>query len=308
MAVNLLGRPRQLDRPRCYGLTVPPDHIPFTYFIVGAQKAGTSTLWQTLNRHPHVATAPTKEMHYFTRDDVDWSRPSHDDYACPRRKPEQHVAGEATPAYLWWPRALERLHGYNPDARLVATLRDPVERLFSHWVMLRSMRSAALDWPTLLERSWSKDLPSELPDRPRHVLKGSYSAISRGFYSAQLERGFDVFDREQWLVLEFRSMLADMPATLDRLTDHVGVRRFHRPPEPRHAKRGVDVVTGTRPTGEDVVRLAELYAPDLARLPALTGLDVGHWPTVRVLAGDLDPDELATSLVAKLDWRESRPA
>lgn len=277
-----------------------PDELPFTYFIVGAQKAGTSTLSQTLGRHPHICKAPRKEMRFFNRDDLDWSDSPYDEYTCPRRKPQQLVAGDATPAYLWWPHALERIRDYNPSARLVAILRDPIERLFSQWSMMVAQHGRTPDWPVLLRDHWATSLPSELPDLPPTEIKAEFSAISRGFFAAQLERGYGVMDRQQWLVLEFRSMLADLPAALDQVTHHIGVRRYRSPQPLRHIMASAEELHGTAPTADEIARLAELYADDLARLPTLTDIDTGAWPTQRILAGELDPGELAARLGSKV--------
>jgi hypothetical protein len=288
-----------MARCACYGRRVP-DELPFSYFVVGAQKAGTSTLSQTLGRHPHICKAPRKEMRFFNREEIDWSDPPYEEYRCPRRKPQQLVAGDATPAYLWWPHALERIHDYRPSARLIAILRDPIERLFSHWSMMVATHGRPPDWPTMLRDHWATSLPAELPDLPPTEAKAEFSAISRGFYAAQLERGYDVFDREQWLVLEFRSMLADLPATLDQVTDHIGVRRYRSPQPVRHIMAGAASVRGTPPTGEEIARLAELYADDLERLVPLIDFDTSGWPTRRILAGELDPAELAARLGSKV--------
>ncbi len=107
--------------------------------------------------------------------------------------------GDATPAYLWWPRALERMRDYNPDTRLVVVLRDPIERAFSQWRMQRE-RSArkvargvgtlAEDWPVVVEQFLDLPLPAEVTPGG---FKGSRSIFSRGLYGEQLARGVGVF-------------------------------------------------------------------------------------------------------------------
>jgi hypothetical protein len=59
-------------------------------------------------------------------------------------------------------------------------------------------------------------------------------------------------------------------------------------------------VTGTAPTASDLVSLAHLYAADLAVFGQLSGLDISEWPTTRILAGTLDPEELAAKLATKV--------
>ena len=278
------------------------DYLDFGFAIVGVQKAGTSTLSQTLNWHPHVCRAPRKEMRFFVREDLDWADPPYERYRAVRTKPQQRIAGDASPLYLWWPHALERMCRYNPDMRLVAIFRDPIERAFSHWLMMRGRNPRRRpDWPTMVRDHLPAGLPAELPGgmTPAEI-KGEYSAISRGLYAAQLERGLATYPREQWLLLEFRSMLADLPTTVHRVTDHLGIRRFHDVPPLRQAMAAPESVTGTPPTAAEVATLAEVYAEDLARFADLSGLDVSAWPTRRILDGGLDPGELASRLGAKV--------
>lgn len=298
----------------CYGapVTAAPGPVGapmrYGYAIVGVQKAGTSTLSHAISSHPQVLRAPRKEATYFNDDTIDWDDPPHDRHVVARRRPDQRLVGDATPAYLWWPRALERLHAYDPDTRLVVVLRDPIERAFSQWRMQRE-RSArkvargvgalAEDWPVVVEQFL--DLP--LPDEVGPGGKGSASIFSRGLYGEQLARGVAVLAEPQWLVLEFGAMLADFPATLDRLTDHLGVRRFRRPPQLRHELAGAEQVTGTAPTAEELARIARRYATDLellTTLPVAAGLDLGGWPTVRLLDGRLDPADLAARFARRV--------
>ncbi len=111
--------------------------MPYSFAVVGVQKGGTSTLSVTLNQHPLVCQPPEKERHYFDDEAVDWSAPDYErDYTAPRRARVHRVVGDATPTYLYWPHALERMRAYNPGMPLIAVFRDPLERLFSHLVML----------------------------------------------------------------------------------------------------------------------------------------------------------------------------
>ena len=63
---------------------------------------------------------------------------------------------------------------------------------------------------------------------------------------------------------------------------------------------GADQVPGTAPTADDLARVAELYAKDLALFEELSGIDTSAWPTRRILDGDLDPGELAARFARKV--------
>jgi hypothetical protein len=278
------------------------DWLPYSFSIVGAQKSGTSTLSTALDRHPQVARAPRKELQFFTREDIDWTRPDYTSYRAPRRKPQHLIAGDATPAYLFWPHALERMHDYRAGMKLIAVFRDPLERLFSHWTMLRGRWTTSPDWPEFITEFRPDSTPTALPDVPSLAFK-QRSGVARGYYGEQLTRGLGIYPREQWLWLEFRAMLADFPGTLDRLTDFLGVDRYGRHPEPGQLMSGPERVVGTPPTVADVASLASLYAADLATFRSVSGLDIDSWPTVRILGGRLNPAELADRFASRVEVR-----
>ena len=277
--------------------------MAYNYAVVGVQKGGTSTLAVTLNQHRLVCQPPDKERHYFDDETVDWSSPDHTrDYTAPRRSPVHRLVGDASPTYLYWPHALERMRAYDPAMPLIAVFRDPLERLFSHWVMLRSRNLAWPDWPDFLAEWPHTSLPDEVPDpavvrtmRWRHM-----TGIARGFYGEQLQRGFELFGRQQWLLLELRRMLDDFESTVHRTTDFLELPRFERVPPLKNWHAGAEQVPGTAPTADDVTHLAETYARDLALFEELSGIDTSAWPTRLVLDGELDPGELAARFARKV--------
>jgi hypothetical protein len=279
------------------------DFLAFTFSIVGVQKAGTSTLQWMLNQHPQVARPPRKEMGWFDVDEATWLAADHASYGVPRTSPHERALGDATPRYLLMPGTLERMHDQLPDLRLIAIFRDPIDRLVSQWVMVRERQpDKAPDWPEMMAwrpPSFPTILPEELtgPGGRARFLRAS--GVVRGYYGGQVEHGLTVFPREQWLFLDFATLLADHVTVLDRVTDHIGVDRFRSHPPLRRLMAGSPTITGTAPTGKDLMTLATTLEPELAQYVALTGLPVEHWTTERLLRGDLDPDEQAAAYARK---------
>lgn len=105
------------------------------FVIIGAQKAGTTALFDYLGEMPGIGLSRTKEVHFFDDETVDWDCPDYGAYHAQFDPGAAPLIGEATPIYVYWPRALERIRAYNPDMRLILMLRDPVERAWSHWRM-----------------------------------------------------------------------------------------------------------------------------------------------------------------------------
>ena len=275
----------------------------YTFSIVGVQKAGTSTLSSLLDAHVNIARAPRKELRYFDDDAVDWAGTDHGTYRVPRRRRVHRHLGDASPRYLVWPHALERMHAYDPGMRLIALFRDPIDRVFSHWVMTRSREGVdGPDWPEFIAwrpGSFPTEIPGELGGPEARGRFRRASGVVRGYYGSQLRRGFGIFGREQWLLLDFSSFLAEPARHLDAATDHLGLPRFADHPPLKHLMAGTAGVTGTAPTGADLVALAATLGPEVEQYAALSGLAVDHWTTTRLLSGDLDPDEQARRYAAK---------
>jgi Sulfotransferase family len=209
--------------------------LPITFAIVGVQKAATSMIDLLLSYHREVAAkrAPAadgpswygsnKELHFFDDESVDWDRPDYSTYSRVQSKPHHRVAGDSTPSYLWWPHALERMHAYDPEMRLIASFRDPVERAFSQWCMGRSRRNPFPPFRECLELYDDASLLDRIPASMGKWEPHRASMVVRGLYGAQLRRGLEIYDRDQWLLLSFDDFIADYQAVLDRLTDHVGL-------------------------------------------------------------------------------------
>lgn len=284
----------------------PLGRMAYNFSIVGVQKSGTTTLSGTITQHRLVCRAPRKEAHYFDNENHDWEHPDYErDYTAPRRSRIHTHLGDSTPSYLYWPQALQRMHAYKPDMPLVAIFRDPVERLFSHWVMLRSRNSRWPDWERFLSEFPDTTPPERVPEGVRPKRFQHMAGIGRGMYGALLERGLATFPREQWLLIEFRDMLARFEHHVNATTDHIGLPRFDSIPALKNRYAGAESITGTAPSGEDLVRLAALYADDMALFEQLSGLDTSAWPTRRILAGSLDPGELAAKFATKVRPLES---
>ena len=101
------------------------------FVIVGAMRSGSTSLYKYLQVHPQV-WMPRKEIHFFDRrwdNGLDWYRERFDGWS------GQPAVGEATPTYLAETEALDRMAATIPDAKLVAILRDPVDRAYSHYWM-----------------------------------------------------------------------------------------------------------------------------------------------------------------------------
>ncbi len=282
-------------------MTLDPagETLPISFAIVGVQKAATSTLHSMLVRHRHIARGTAKELHFFDDERLDWENPDYGRCGVPRSHAAQRVAGDATPSYIWWPGALARMRRYSPALKLIANFRDPIERAFSQWSMERKRLPDYPDFSEALRIFGDLSLLGDIPvGRTSRDVRRS-AMVVRGLYGAQLERGLSVFDRSQWLLLPFRRFVASPCVVLDEVAEFLEIGPWHNYPSLRTNPTPRDQ-DGPPPTAADMIRLAEIYADDLALFNRLSGIDVSDWPTTRIVAGTLDPAELATELALKV--------
>ena len=191
------------------GLAPNEKLLGYGFSIAGTQKSGTSSLSALLDQHLDVRRAPRKEMHFFDDEKRDWADPDYSDYQVVARL-RHRIVGDASPSYLWWPNAMERMRDYNPEMKVIGIFRDPIERLFSQWTMIVSR------WPKVA-RSWQEFITRHAPDAlQEHVPEGvgplgfrMHSGVVRGFYGGQLDRAIRLFGPDQVRALEFRAFLRD---------------------------------------------------------------------------------------------------
>jgi len=195
-------------------VTAPRRLLPH-FLILGAQRSGTTSLYDWLGAHAQVVPAAGKEVHYFDRNyargprwyraQFPWARPG-------------RVTGEATPYLLFHPLAPARVAADLPDStRFVVLLRHPVERALSHYWHERRLRAEseplqrALDLEsTRLAGQFERVLAGE-----RSFAHFHYSYAARGRYAEQLERWFDHVGRDRLLIVESERLFADASAAVE---------------------------------------------------------------------------------------------
>jgi hypothetical protein len=200
------------------------------FLIVGAPKAGTTALHSALARHPEVFTTTPKEPKFWLCGDAPpphwngpgdahsqqewiWRRRDYD--ALFERAEEHHVRGESTPFYLWsWP-AQRRIAEHLPDVRLIAVVRDPIDRAYSNWMHL---------WSDGLEKVGDFEQAFALQEER---IDAGWAPFWRyrdlGRYGEQLQHLYRYIDPARVLVLRYRDLVDDPAATVDRACRFLGI-------------------------------------------------------------------------------------
>jgi hypothetical protein len=265
----------QVGRIATAGLRLRP-----AFLVIGGQRCGTTSLYDHLARHPDVLRAFRKEVHFF---DVNWSRGewwylSHFPTRArarvlSRRRGRPVVTGEASPYYLFHPAAARRAARTVPEARLVALLRNPVDRALSHYHHEVRLGHEALTFEEAIAAEENR-LAGEreallADDRARSFAHRSWSYLARGRYAEQLEEWWRWFPRERLLVLRSEDLFADPPGTVGRVLEFLGL--------PPLALGGFGNVNEQRYSRMDPAlraRLARYFEPHNQRLQELLGRDL----------------------------------
>jgi len=198
------------------------------FFILGAPKCGTTTLYAALSAHEAVHF-PRKEPGALSQDIESTARSSQhiaslEDYGrLYARCPEGRIAGDATPRYLYSADALSAIARHRPDARLVVTLRDPVDLALSyHAQKVREARERERDFERAWARSVDRRTGRPLSDGPLHDGAVNYPFFAR--VGRHLVRWHEAFGPAAISIVLLPEMKADMRGVYTRVLSHIGVR------------------------------------------------------------------------------------
>ena len=178
------------------------------FLIIGAMKSGTTSLYHYLKQHPQIYMSSVKEPNFFAlegsnldfngaegREQIQrWAKRESitniEEYrALFRRAANETAIGEASPLYLYSPEAPYRIRYYVPEAKLIAVLRNPIDRAYSAFLyMSRDGREPLSEFSQALQAE---------EGRMRDDWEWIWHYRHSGFYYTQLKRYFDVFDRNQ---------------------------------------------------------------------------------------------------------------
>jgi hypothetical protein len=201
------------------------------FFIIGVPKAGTTALHVALARHPQLFLSRVKEPKFFLCDGPPprsggpgdaktfreriWRREDYE--ALFADAPAGALRGESTPFYLHDPAAHRRIREAVPRAKLIALVRDPIDRAHSNWAHL---------WSAGLEPQ--RDFVAACRLEQQRADAGwaqFWRYLELGRYGEQLERLYTVFSRDQVLVLRYRDLRSTPAESLDRICRFLGVTR-----------------------------------------------------------------------------------
>lgn len=248
-------------------LLLPSGRMP-NFFIAGAARCGTTSMWDYLKQHPDIFLPEAfrvKEPSFFCDSYGIKSRAKY--RALFRDAGEQKMVGEASGPYLTAPEAPARIKAEIPGARFIIMLRNPAVRAFSLFKWLRDNGyESCLDFPEALRlETLRMSDPSFQAGCPQYYY--NYLYFHSGLYAGQIRRFFDVFGRAQIQVVIFEEFIVDPARHVRDAYEFLGVDHAFRPKIEVHNASRDSTTLDPALRGELLGR----YAEDIGQLEQLLG-------------------------------------
>ncbi len=303
------------------------------FFIIGAAKSGSTSFYHYLNQHPEIYFSPIKETNYFAKEiQIDALSPNYkksnvinlENYYKTEKLEElplsivqkkedyeklfhavkdETILAEASVSYMHSPVAAAEIFKYNPDAKLMAILRNPIERAFSHYLMALRFGYTSLPFREAF------DADRKAANKGWGISELFYEL---GLYHQQLSRFYQLFPKENIQIYLFDDLHKDKNALfqsafefLDLAPNAINTEKIHNPGEvpknprlnkliyrsgaaklaksilPKALKSGIKskMLTKEKPKMSDADRnyLSELYRDEILATQTLIQRDLSHW-------------------------------
>ena len=200
------------------------------FLIIGAAKAGTTSLYNYLIQHPEVAAPYRKEVRFFDRrfsKGINWYRGHFPLNAEMHGSQKKKITGESSPYYIYHPLVPERVHSSLPDVKLICLLRNPIDRAvsnYNHRIRLgiedQSIQDAFEAETTSIAGEEQKIIGQNGYNSYNHY---HFSYLSRGYYADQLKRWYEHFAKSDLMVIQSEKFYTDPESTFRKVTDHLGI-------------------------------------------------------------------------------------
>ena len=255
--------------------------IPFSSFclmpgflVIGAQKAGTSSLFNYLKQHPYISPPiMNKELHYF---DLHYKR---GDRWYRAQFPFNHtnkVSGEKSPYYLFHPLSPERAYEFNKNFRILVLLRDPVKRAYSHYNHeiengreYRPFRVAVEQEINNVKKDHKKIMNSDINYSFTHQ---RYSYFMRGLYEEQLNLWLSYFPKESIYIQRSEKFFEEPQTVCSEIFQFLDLPDYKPNTKTRYNPGKYNPMKES-----DKFWLANLYKNPNIRLAKKYGVDISDW-------------------------------
>ena len=192
--------------------------MPKNFLIIGAQRAGTTSLYEYICAHPNVKKAREKEIHFF-----DWQYSKGFAWykrQFPKMRGTGCITGEASPSYLFGQKVPARVARHKPEIKLLVLLRDPVMRAYSQYYHNKARGTEPLAFRKALDVEEGRVHYADYRD----WFEWSYKR--RGWYAEQLTRWFRYFPRNQFHIIKSEDLFANSFTEMEGVFEFLSLKSF----------------------------------------------------------------------------------
>ena len=249
------------------------------FLIIGAQKAGTTSIARYLEQHPQIIKNNSwKEVRYYDLPEnysqgwgwylgnfpFKWQK-------------GRRLTFDASPSYLYFPHIAEQIQKDFSEIKMIVLLRNPVQRAYSGWRMYNSFKDNPL--PNLSSiadyRNFTEAIEQELSGDLSNPANYPYRYLGRGRYVEQLENYYQYFKADNILVLQFEKLKTDLEKILNQICDFLEIESFS-PQKLEELKQEKYNVGKYKASDQDLAmmeKLADYFQPFNQRLYQLVNSD-----------------------------------
>lgn len=189
------------------------------FFVIGAGKSGTTSLYDVLKQHPSVFSPTEKEPFYFSEDNMHYRElplNKNEYLALYENIESQQITGDFSTSYFICPKASKKIYQANPDARIIIMLRDPIERSFSDYLMLKRRG--------IVSNNFVSEVIDELKRIEKEIYKGPF-IVRTSLYYQNIKRYLDVFPANNILITYFTELKHNPYEFYERICDFLSIEK-----------------------------------------------------------------------------------
>ncbi|MCK9372280.1 MAG: sulfotransferase [Sulfuricurvum sp.] len=283
------------------------------FIIVGAPKAGTTSLYYYLSEHPQVFMSDPKEVNFFSREEIERQGLYYDSFRVKSIEEYEKLfetvstekaIGEGSVSYLFYPETAEKIKEMLPDVKIIILLRDPIERGFSHYLMDYRLGLVSLPFEAIVNKS----------ENHKNMDLYYQQYIELGLYYEQVKRYLDLFGEGQVKIYLQEELRKNSDAVIKDLYDFLEIDPLSFPDTERehnvfsmprnkfihalYASYPIRTLMSVlipnslkdrlinlffdrknKPKLDQRIKedLLKLFTPDIKNLEQLIGRDLSHW-------------------------------
>lgn len=189
------------------------QEIKLDFVGIGAPRCGTTKLSRGLAEHPEICFSSRKELHYFNFDHL-YNQGQYYLTRFLNHCQKGKIKGEWSTDYLYSQKAAERIKNHNPEVKILISLRNPIDRAYSHY-LLQKYSGSINPWQTFNTAISGRD---------------KYHYLKRGLYAESLKHYLDTFPREQIRIVIYEELVKNPGQTFKQLYQFLKVNPNFVPP------------------------------------------------------------------------------